>query len=74
VKILLDIDETAHSVSLSVSTVRKMMREKTFPSPVRVGIRILWRVADIEKWADSLTPDGVQDYVAKKRGRPRLVA
>jgi predicted DNA-binding transcriptional regulator AlpA len=68
-KLLLDKSETSSAVSLSESTIARMVLKGEFPKPVRAGARVLWRAADLEKWADNLP-----DQLAKKekRGRPRL--
>lgn len=65
--ILLDIKKTAEQTCLSESTINRLRREGSFPEPVKVGDRVLWKAKDLESWADSL--GGNQ---TKKRGRPRL--
>jgi len=70
-KILLDKQETCAAVSLSQSTIRLMVLDGRFPNPVRVGSRVLWRVKDIEEWADKLANNEIPEP-SKKRGRPRL--
>jgi len=70
-KILLDINDTCQSVSLSESTIRRLMREGRFPQSVTVGSRVLWREADLQQWASQLAAGDVSEP-GKKRGRPRL--
>jgi predicted DNA-binding transcriptional regulator AlpA len=80
-KILLDKKETSQAVSLSESTIARMVKNNCFPSPIEIGTRVLWRVKDIEKWADSLRDDhqSLQNPVdhgqatqKKRAGRKRL--
>jgi predicted DNA-binding transcriptional regulator AlpA len=68
-KILLDKSETSAAVSLSESTIARMVLKGEFPKPVRLGGRVLWRASDLEKWAENLQD---QPEKKEKRGRPRL--
>lgn len=72
-KILLNIEETCSAVSLSASTIKRLMLEGRFPDPVRVGGRVLWRAVDLQQWAEQLAGGGLPETV-KKRGRKRLAA
>ena len=39
------------------STIYKMVSEKKFPSPVRLGDRaVAWRRTDLDKWSDDRLP------------------
>ncbi len=69
IKILLDKRETANAVSLSESTISRMVSNGEFPQPVRAGGRVLWRAGDIDKWSK-----GLSNIPARKetRGRKRL--
>lgn len=68
IKILLNIKEVCDSVSMSETKIRKMIVENRFPSPIEIDGRTLWRLKDIEHWAEQLS-DPVK---AKRSGRPRL--
>lgn len=70
-KILLSKEDAAAAVSLSVSTINRMVSEGRFPKPVRVGVRVLFRHKDLEEWADKLA-NNEMPTPTKKRGRPRL--
>jgi excisionase family DNA binding protein len=67
--ILLDYDQTAKELSLSVSTIRRLVTDGKL-LPVRIGGSVRFRRADLEAFADSLANGLVQTH--KKRGRPRL--
>ncbi len=69
-KILFDIDEVRIAVNLSQTTIRKNVLDGTFPAPYRFGTRVLWRVNDLNHWAEQL----VANPVIKKetRGRKRM--
>jgi len=69
-KILLNIDEVRIATNLSQTTIRKNVLEGTFPMPYKFGTRTLWRVGDLNHWADNL----VNNPVVKKetRGRKRM--
>ena len=50
----LDTPDTCHHVALSESTLQKMVRDKTFPSPrVLSGRRVGYLVRELEDWAES---------------------
>jgi predicted DNA-binding transcriptional regulator AlpA len=70
-KILLDKEETVSAVSLSISTINRLVIEGRFPKPVRVGTRVLWRHSELVEWSEKLG-DGAMLASGKKRGRPRL--
>jgi excisionase family DNA binding protein len=67
--ILLDYDQTAQELSLSVATLRRLVNDGKL-SPVRIGGNVRFRRTDLEAFADSLANGSVQTQ--KKRGRPRL--
>ena len=68
-KILLDKKETAAAVSLSESTIERLVKAEKFPMPVKQGSRVLWRTKDLEQWADNLPTNTVKK---ETRGRKRL--
>ena len=46
-----------HMTGLCRSTIYKMVSEKKFPSPVRLGDRaVAWRQSDLAKWSESRLP------------------
>lgn len=65
-KLLHDISETAHLLSISQSTLKRLIAKKSI-NPVSVGGRVLFRRSDIEAYVDSLA----QKPKPPKRGRPR---
>lgn len=69
IKILLDKSETSAAVSLSESTIARMIAAGEFPKPVNVGSRVLWRAGDLQQWADNLQQNPVKK---ERRGRKRL--
>ena len=49
----LDIANVATAVSLSVSTVEKLVREGGFPAPrLLSGRRVAWLLAEVEAWCE----------------------
>ena len=70
-KILLDKTETCLAVSLSPSTISRMVLDGRFPKSVRIGGCVRWRAKDIEAWAEKLASNEIPEP-GKKRGRPRL--
>ena len=50
---LLDIDQVAGLVGVSVKTIRLWMQRGAFPAPVRPGGKLMrWPVERIRKWVD----------------------
>lgn len=49
--------ETARLVGVSEATWDRLNAAGKIPSCVRIGGRVLWRVADIEAWIDAGCPD-----------------
>lgn len=50
----LDLEQTATFVSLSTSTVEKLVREGHFPQPRQLaGRRVGYLVRELEEWIDS---------------------
>jgi len=68
-KILMDKSETSGAVSLSESTIARMVADGNFPKPVRIGSRVLWRADDIKDWAEKLPQAPIKK---ETRGRKRL--
>jgi prophage regulatory protein len=49
----LDIASVAGAVSLSVSTVEKLVREEAFPAPRMLsGRRVAWLLSEVEAWCE----------------------
>jgi excisionase family DNA binding protein len=73
VKILLNKEEASAALSISVGTLDRLVREGKI-IPVRLGARVLFKVADLEAFVDNLDQEGVEYPLEpkKKRGRPRL--
>ena len=72
-KILMSKTETSKSVSLSPSTISRMIADDRFPKSVKIGDRVMWRVKDLEEWAEKLANNEIPEP-PKKRGRKRLSA
>ena len=54
---LIRLAEVCRFLSISRSTVYKKLSEKSFPGPVRLGMRtVRWRIEDIEAWRDGDAP------------------
>lgn len=50
----LDLDGVAEALSLSKTTVQKMVRTNQFPHPRELsGRRIGWLVREVEEWAEA---------------------
>jgi len=53
-KIYFSLKEVAESLSLSPTTVQKMVRDKTFPEPrLLSGRRVGWLAKEVQAWADA---------------------
>jgi prophage regulatory protein len=53
-KIYFSLKEVAEALSLSPTTVQKLVREKTFPEPrLLSGRRVGWLAHEVQKWADA---------------------
>ena len=53
--LLIPIGTVSREVSLSKSSIYRMMATGTFPKPVRIGARaVRWVATDIEKWLKQL--------------------
>ena len=60
---LMRCDEVETRITLSRSTIYRKMRKKSFPEPLRIGVRaVRWRESEVEAWlaarprADGDTP------------------
>jgi prophage regulatory protein len=54
---LLRLRKVLELTGLGRSTVYRMMSERTFPSPVKLGRRaVAWKSADVEQWTLSRPP------------------
>ncbi len=52
---LLDIKEVKKLTKLSENTIRRLIKQRKFPSPVNVGVKVnRWREEDIKKWMKNL--------------------
>ncbi len=48
---LISMAELTARLGLSRSTINKMVKEDTFPPPIKIGSRrIAWRVAVVDEW------------------------
>ena len=55
--IFLRMPTVVRMTGLCRSTIYKMISEKKFPSPVRLGERaVAWRQTDLAKWSDDRLP------------------
>jgi len=46
---LLTLEEVAEFLRVKPPTIRRWVREKRFPEPLRVGLKLLWKPASIER-------------------------
>ena len=67
--ILLTYQQASEEVSLSESTIKRMISKGEFPQPVAIGDSKRFRMSDLVAWADSLS---AQQEAVTKRGRKRL--
>jgi predicted DNA-binding transcriptional regulator AlpA len=69
-KILIDIKGVEEAIGISYQSIRRGVEQGSIPKPVRVGGRVLWRVADLQQWSENLA----NNPVVKKetRGRKRM--
>lgn len=47
------MDRACGITGLSRSTIYRMIREKTFPAPIKVGGRKLWPVSRLHGWVNA---------------------
>lgn len=53
---LINAREVTRQTSLSRSTIARMVKERTFPAPIRFGHNhIAWREWEVRNWIDGLT-------------------
>ncbi|MGF6963010.1 prophage regulatory protein [Paraburkholderia sp. WC7.3g] len=53
-KIYYSLKEVADALSLSPTTVQKMVRDKTFPEPrLLSGRRVGWLAREVQNWAEA---------------------
>ena len=54
-KLILRLGDVAAITGLSKPTIHRRYRERTFPTPLRLGPNSIgWRRAEVEAWLDSL--------------------
>ena len=51
---LLKLGEVKEITRLSTSTIYRMVKDKTFPSPRKVRKSNLWKLSEINTWVESL--------------------
>ncbi|CAM2197832.1 prophage regulatory protein [Paraburkholderia kururiensis] len=52
-KIYFSLKEVAEALSLSETTIQKLVREKAFPEPrLLSGRRVGWLTREVQEWAD----------------------
>lgn len=50
---MISMGELIKRLGLSRSTINKMMKDETFPVPIKIGERrIAWKVAAIDEWLE----------------------
>lgn len=69
--ILLTYQQASEEVSLSESTIKRMISKGQFPHPVSIGDNKRFRMTDLVAWADSLSTR-TESEEKPKRGRKRL--
>jgi len=51
---LISGEEICKRVGFSRQTLRRLVREKLFPQPVRLSkVRLAWRLREVDKWIDN---------------------
>jgi predicted DNA-binding transcriptional regulator AlpA len=55
--LLIDAKHLAESLSLGLRTVRAMNTTGKLPAPVRLGGRVVWRLAEVTDWVNAGCPD-----------------
>lgn len=50
---LLNIDEVAAHLNVSVQTVRWLRQEGRFAPAIRIGRRLVWHPRDVEAWIEA---------------------
>jgi prophage regulatory protein len=50
---LLAIAEVSKSLGLSQSQIYALVRERDFPSPIRIGRSSRWRTSTVNAWIDA---------------------
>lgn len=58
---LIQLAQISKQTSLSESTIRRRIADGTMPAPVKIGRRIAWRSADINRWLESLNATTPQE-------------
>ena len=64
---LLTVQQLAMRLNCSARHVERLVKKKAFPSPVRLGALVRWRVDEIERWISQGCP-----AVANERVEPGL--
>lgn len=49
---MMTFKEACTLLKVSESTLRRAIKRGEFPSPVKIGTRLIWDKSDIRKWID----------------------
>jgi predicted DNA-binding transcriptional regulator AlpA len=52
VTVLIDAEEFAGKLGISVRTLWRLLSGRKIPDPVRIGRNTRWRLQEIERWID----------------------
>ena len=52
VTVLIDAEEFADKLGISVRTLWRLLSGRKIPDPVRIGRNTRWRLQEIERWID----------------------
>jgi excisionase family DNA binding protein len=63
---VVDANQLADMLGLSVRTVRRLDSSGKLPKPIRIGGAVRWRVAEIEAWLAADCPDRAEWETKKK--------
>jgi len=55
-RFLLRRREAAHACGLSPASWDRLVSAGRTPAPIRLGVRLVWRVAELQAWADAGCP------------------
>lgn len=69
--ILVAADRAALLLSISERTLRKLDSMEQIPTPVRIGRRVLWSVAELEEWVEAGCPPRHRWEIDKQAKRER---
>ena len=49
---MMTLKEACTLLKVSESTIKRAIKRGEFPSPIRIGSRMIWSKSDVRKWID----------------------